>query len=120
MDVAFLSRFEREKKTIGAMIRIYCSDLHRQSQALCDDCAALQAYALFRLDKCPFGSAKPTCAKCIVHCYKPTMREKVRLVMRQAGPRMTLRHPILAVFHVIDSYIYKPRRKGGRPVAAAD
>jgi hypothetical protein len=29
------------------------------------------------------------------------MRELIRRVMRYAGPRMLLKHPILAVFHLI-------------------
>ena len=30
------------------------------------------------------------------------MRERVKEVMRYAGPRMIVRHPVLAVFHLID------------------
>ena len=30
------------------------------------------------------------------------MRERVRQVMRYAGPRMLLRHPILALLHLRD------------------
>ncbi len=30
------------------------------------------------------------------------MRERVRVVMRTAGPRMIWKHPILAIRHVID------------------
>ncbi len=120
MASALLSRFEREKKTIGAMIHIYCRDTHDRSRELCDECADLQGYAFLRLDKCPFGGAKPTCAKCVVHCYKPAMRESIKQVMRYAGPKMTFRHPILAIFHVIDSYTYKPRRKADRAAAATN
>jgi hypothetical protein len=47
------------------------------------------------------------------------MRERIKQVMRYSGPKMTFRHPILALFHVIDSYIYKPRRKPVRPPARA-
>jgi hypothetical protein len=49
-----------------------------------------------------------------VHCYIPTMREKIRVVMRYAGPRMAHRHPILTSFHFIDSKRKEPvgyRRK---------
>ena len=96
-------RLRRERSTIRAMISIYCRDLHGGSAAgLCADCAALQGYALLRLDKCTFQQDKPTCVKCPVHCYKKDMREKVRVVMRYAGPKMLLRHPVLAVRHLID------------------
>ena len=113
------SRFQREKKTIGAMIQLHCHDIHDEAGGLCDECGDLQGYAFFRLDKCPFGADKPTCAKCIVHCYKPGMRERIKQVMRYSGPKMTFRHPILALFHVIDSYLYKPRRKAHRSPAVA-
>jgi hypothetical protein len=37
-----------------------------------------------------------------VHCYQREIRAQVREVMRYAGPRMLLRHPILAITHLID------------------
>ena len=55
-----------------------------------------------RIDRCPYQEDKPTCAKCPIHCYKPAMRERVRQVMRYAGPRMLLYHPVLAISHYID------------------
>ena len=59
-------------------------------------------YATRRLDRCVFGDDKPTCANCAVHCYNAPMREAVRNVMRYAGPRMLLRHPVLAIAHLRD------------------
>ena len=91
-----------EARTIEAMIRIYCRDDHgAQQDGLCPECAELQSYAGLRLEKCPFQEDKPTCAKCAVHCYTPVLRERVRAVMRYAGPRMLLRHPVLALMHLI-------------------
>jgi len=101
-------RIERESKTIEAMIRLYCRDHHEGEDEFCPECKELWEYALVRLDRCPFQENKPTCAKCPVHCYKPDMREKVRAVMRYAGPRMLRRHPVLAVLHLIDSYRKTP------------
>jgi hypothetical protein len=95
-------RIERERKTVEAMIRLYCRDLHHTRDGLCDQCKALHNYAMLRLDKCPFGQEKTTCAKCPVHCYKPAMREEIRQVMRYAGPRMLYTHPILAIRHMLD------------------
>jgi hypothetical protein len=37
-----------------------------------------------------------------VHCYSAEKREQIRVVMKWAGPRMALRHPILSVFHLFD------------------
>lgn len=93
----------REKKTITAMIRIYCRSHHGSDGELCAECDALRQYAIARLDRCPFGQNKPACAKCPIHCYKPQMRERVREVMQFAGPRLALRHPILALRHRMDS-----------------
>jgi predicted amidophosphoribosyltransferase len=95
-------RVAREWKTIQAMIRLACRDLHGGGKALCAECVALREYAERRLEKCPFAEEKPTCVKCPVHCYEAAMRERVRLVMRYAGPRMLLRHPILALLHLRD------------------
>ena len=97
------SRIAREKRTIRAMIGIYCRARHGKSGELCAECRELADYAPGRLDRCPFGEGKPTCANCPVHCYKPVMREKVRQVMRYAGPRLLWKHPVLAVHHFIDS-----------------
>jgi hypothetical protein len=95
-----LSGMRREKKTLEAMIRLYCRSLHGREDELCPDCRLLSEYAMERLDRCPFGEEKPTCANCTVHCYKPAMREKIRAVMRYAGPRMSSRHPILTLHHL--------------------
>jgi Nitrous oxide-stimulated promoter len=75
----------------------------RQWRGLCADCESLAAYADRRLDRCRFGQRKPTCARCTVHCFGPDMRRQIRVVMRYSGPRMTVRHPILALVHLIDS-----------------
>jgi len=97
-------RLHREKKTIFAMLRIYCRDHHAPTGELCDECAGLMDYAEKRLLRCPFGGDKPTCAQCPVHCYKPEKREQVRRVMRYAGPRMLLRHPVLTFWHLVDGW----------------
>src|SRR4030042_1852345 len=94
-------RLSREMKTVAVMMSLYCKAHHRKG-GLCADCAGLRDYALKRLDKCPFGEGKTTCAKCPVHCYRPDMREKIRTVMRYSGPRMIYRHPLMAVRHIID------------------
>jgi len=94
-------RTERERKTIDAMIRLFCRDHHGMKRSLCLQCAGLQAYAGQRLEKCPYGDDKPTCVKCPIHCYKPALREQVQTVMRYAGPRMLWHHPILAIRHML-------------------
>jgi hypothetical protein len=97
----------REVKTVRVMVSLYCQHHHRTNK-LCAECLELTDYALERLQKCPFQEGKTTCNKCPVHCYQPLMREKIRSIMRYAGPRMTLRHPILALFHFMDRLRKKP------------
>ncbi|NIP17693.1 MAG: nitrous oxide-stimulated promoter family protein [Xanthomonadales bacterium] len=96
-------RLKREHATLVCMTGIYCADHHGSARGeLCAECAALMRYAERRLAKCPYGEAKPTCAKCPIHCYKRAQREHVRAVMRYAGPRMPRRHPIRALTHTFD------------------
>ena len=103
-------RMKREKKTIEAMIHLYCRGQHGTEGELCFECGRLLDYAQVRLDRCPFQENKTTCTKCPVHCYRPVMRERVKAVMRYAGPRMLLRHPFLALLHLIDGLRKEPIR----------
>ncbi len=92
----------REKKTIEAMVQIFCQAHHNSSGGtLCGECQELLDYAIVRLEKCPFGADKGPCAKCAVHCYKPDMRQRIREVMHFAGPKMLKKHPILAITHLL-------------------
>jgi hypothetical protein len=102
-----MSRMAREIKTVSVMIADYCRSQHADADS-CPECAELLDYAFKRLEKCPFQEGKTTCAKCPVHCYRPDMRERIRKVMRYAGPRMIYRHPVLAVFHLIDGRRKEP------------
>jgi cation diffusion facilitator family transporter len=100
-------RLRREARTVELMIRMYCAASHPPGEGashspLCPDCAALVDYSFERIDTCRFGAAKPVCSQCTVHCYRPAMREQVRAAMRYSGPRMTYRHPYLAVRHLLD------------------
>lgn len=95
---------EGEKKVVNKMIGIYCRAHHRVATGLCDECEALKNYATKRLENCPFGENKPTCESCTVHCYKSDMRERIRMVMRYAGPRMLLFHPADAARHFYREY----------------
>ncbi|WP_261818275.1 nitrous oxide-stimulated promoter family protein [Vibrio gallicus] len=82
------------------MISIYCRNHHNTIHGLCAQCSDLKEYAKTRLDRCVFGQQKPTCNKCPVHCYKPEQKRMMREVMVYAGPRMLLKHPVLAIRHL--------------------
>ena len=111
MDVK--TKREREKETVSRMIAIYCRKKHG-SKKLCSECAALEAYARQRSEKCPFMEKKTFCSNCKGHCYKQDMREKIREVMRVSGPRMIFYHPIMAIRHVIESKKEKNRMEAKR------
>ncbi len=106
-------RIKRERQTIKAMMGIYCAGLHGAGRSLCKPCEELRAYALMRLYKCPYQAKKPTCVKCPIHCYAPPMREKIKAVMRYAGPRLVRSSPLLAALHILDGFRKAPK-KGGR------
>ncbi len=106
-------RIARDKKTVAAMTDMYCRDHHpsyKDARGLCPECRELLDYARVRLDRCPFGDGKPTCAKCEIHCYSPAQRQRIATVMRYSGPRMLMRHPMLAIWHLRDSFA--SRRSG--------
>ena len=103
-------RMVRERKTIKAMIEIYCKNHHESDGKLCPECQELFDYAMMRLEKCPFQEKKPTCGKCPIHCYTPEMRTKVKEVMKHSGPRMLFKHPMLALHHLFDG-----RKKPEKP-----
>ena len=112
------ARLERERRTVAAMIGVYCRAKHAPEAPLCGECADLEAYTSLRLEKCPYGEAKPTCANCPIHCYQPHRREQVRRVMAFSGPRMLWRHPVLAVRHMLDGSRKAPplaRRRAAAP-----
>jgi hypothetical protein len=123
IDRRFIRR-ARALETIAVMVRMYChGHPHMDRAPLCTDCTRLLDYATRRLERCVFGDDKPNCADCPVHCYRADMRQQIRAVMRWAGPRMLLRHPFLAIAHMVAERRPRPalparmlssgRRRGG-------
>ena len=103
-------RITRERATVEAMVRIYCSAHHESRKQLCPECEELLRYAHLRLGRCPFQETKPTCANCSTHCYRPDVRERIRTVMRYAGHRTLRHHPELALLHLADGRRRTPER----------
>ena len=92
---------EREKEVVSLMISLYCRKKHGSRKGeLCQKCRELNDYARMRSDKCPFMETKTFCSACKVHCYSPQMQQRVKAVMRYAGPRMLFVHPVMALKHV--------------------
>lgn len=96
-------RLAREYFTITRMIELYCKHHHQnQHPTLCNECLSLLAFSKRRLERCIYGVEKPACANCKLHCYKPEQRRQIREVMKWAGPRLLLKHPVLTIQHLID------------------
>jgi hypothetical protein len=82
----------------GADLGVYGS----KPPVVCDECAELLVYAEKRRAYCP-KDPKPFCSHCDTHCYSPEMAERMRDVMRYAGPRSLLHgHAIDGVKHAIE------------------
>ena len=100
-------RIIREKRTISVMINMYCRKHHGETDGLCDSCKQLNDYSVEKTDDCKFGENKPVCENCTVHCYNKSMRDKIRDVMRYAGPRMIYTHPWLALLHTFNKLTFR-------------
>ena len=83
---AVARRREREKRTISNMVAIYCAGNHDASA---------------RTERCRSMAHKTSCEECGNHCYAPAQREQIRAIMRYAGPRMILYHPVAAIRHLL-------------------
>ncbi|MHA1636368.1 MAG: nitrous oxide-stimulated promoter family protein [Candidatus Thorarchaeota archaeon] len=95
-------KIQKEKETVEKLIRIYCEKKHKASiNTFCSECQLLLEYSHQRLEQCQYQEDKPTCRKCPVHCYNPTLREEIRRVMRFSGPRLVLRAPMDWIKHKI-------------------
>ena len=90
----------------GAALGVY----GRRPPVVCSECAELLEYAEKRRAFCP-KDPKPFCSYCDTHCYNDDMRERMRDVMRYAGPRSVLRgHAIDSVKHLIEGRRHREDR----------
>jgi len=100
-----------EEKTVRKMIELYCRRHHGTGKKdLCPSCAQLLAYCVERINKCPFGTAKPVCSKCSIHCYREEKRDHIRQVMRSAGPRMLFHSPFLTLRYLLRKILFSACR----------
>lgn len=65
---------------------------------VCKECGDFLGYAFARRLHCPLDE-KPACKHCPVHCYKPGHRERVREIMRFAGPYLIRRGRLDLLWH---------------------
>lgn len=106
---AVVRKRQREARTISQMVALYCAGNHggdaREHVAACGEpvcsvCKELDDYANLRTMRCPRMECKTSCDGCPHPCYHPAMRERIRTVMRYAGPRMLTSHPVAAMRHL--------------------
>ena len=97
-DAVMGNKIETEIETLGRMLEIYCRGRHGGGAEQCAGCRELSAYALELLRRCA-QRPKPACKDCPVHCFSGERRGQIKAVMRYAGPRMPLRHPLLTLRH---------------------
>ena len=92
------------------MVAIYCAGNHDASartetsfagEPLCPACKAIDDYCVLRTERCRSMAHKTSCEECGNHCYAPAQREQIRAIMRDAGPRMVLYHPVAAIRHLL-------------------
>lgn len=99
-------KLQHERRIVADMIALYCRKKH-STKELCDDCRTLAEYADCRTLACPKMAEKTFCSQCKSHCYRQDMRERIREVMRFAGPRIIFHHPIAALRHLYYSKLKK-------------
>ena len=100
-------KYQQEVEIITKFVSLYCKDKHgdvprkgmsvslmyRAERAepiettLCEECNEVVAYAIARLQGCPFED-KPKCRKCPNPCYERPMWKKVARIMRYSGMKL--------------------------------
>lgn len=84
--------------TLKALFPIYCRKYHNSKKTkLCDSCKAELEYAIHKTEICPDKDQGKTCSECKVHCFESEHRERIKEIMRFAGPRLIWSHPLLAI-----------------------
>jgi hypothetical protein len=94
----------REKKMVGAMVKIYCKDHHGTKKSLCSECVEIKDYAKSRLENCRYQEKKPVCGKCGLKFFNNKFRDETEKMFMYSGSRMFFQHPILGIQHICDSF----------------
>ncbi len=92
-------RIDKDRKTLEAIGRIYCSAHHdglKDAASLCPSCRQAVDRTLERTASCPYGH-EGNCEDCDIHCQRGEAREQIREIMRYAAPRMAFRHPLMTI-----------------------
>ena len=91
-------KLSEEYEIVCEMIDLY----HRTNDRFSDgEISDLRAYIRRELSSCIHGSSKPFCSYCKIHCCEPTMREKIRDIMKFSGPRFIFYRPGMSIKHLL-------------------
>ncbi len=100
--VSMQDRVKRDIAVLAGFVSIYCRENHDGEKlpfapgkllsplfdgadiTVCDDCSRLLLHGAVKRSMCPLDP-KPSCKKCVTHCYAPGYRDKIREVMRFSG-----------------------------------
>ena len=104
-----VDRTERDRKTLEAIGRIYCSAHHdtspKDETGLCTSCRQVIDQTLQRATACPFDH-EGNCQDCSIHCQRGEAQQRIKEIMRYAAPRMTFLHPLMTA-----EYLLKKRHR---------
>jgi len=110
-------KIDHDIQTLAELVKIYCDNKHfskekknwnisetkfRQIKTLrlCKECSELLNYSVKRTILCPLDP-KPSCKKCMIHCYSDGRRTKIREVMKFSGIYLIKYGRFDLIFHYI-------------------
>lgn len=93
------NRRDQKHQIVSDMVMIYCDGHHKHTLSPCPKCQEVLDYSKFRTSKCPYIKKTLFCSNCPTPCYKPDMKEEMRVIMKYSGPRYFFKHPILVLKH---------------------
>ena len=94
----------KEKENIRKTFGLYCNSNHGTTDnKLCPKCTALLTTAMLKIQRCPYGIAKPICDACETPCFGEVPTKEFRNIMKSSQKKMLLSHPLMAVRHKLAS-----------------
>jgi hypothetical protein len=103
-NVVISQEFETDLQVLQNFFPVYCHDKHNHQiekdytlkynmkeykfkTSLCEECHALLAYSLQRLQECPHN-IKPKCRKCHSPCYNKSSWKALANLMKYSGIKL--------------------------------
>ena len=94
----------KEKENIRKTFGVYCNANHGTTDnKLCPKCTALLTTVMLKIQRCPYGIAKPICDACETPCFGEVPTNEFRNIMKAGQKKMLLSHPLMTVKHKLAS-----------------